>query len=137
MMSHRKLHLPPLVRWLAVVAWMGLIFFLSAQSSFPHPDNAWIDELISSAAHMGLYGVLAMLVAWASGRHPRSYVLAFSLAAIYALSDEYHQSFVPGRHPDPWDLLCDATGALLGLSLWSLRQRLVARPRRSRAPDQP
>jgi VanZ family protein len=133
--SPRERRLPALLRWLAVVAWMGLIFALSAQSSFPHPDSEWIDEAISSAAHVGLYSVLALLAAWASGRHPRSYLLAFSLAALYALSDEYHQAFVPGRHPDPWDLLCDAAGALMGLGLWSLSQRLVAGPQHNRAPD--
>ena len=34
---------------------------------------------------------------------------------LYALSDEFHQTFVPGRVADPWDLFCDALGAVVML----------------------
>src|SRR5690606_15800676 len=56
------------------------------------------------------------------------------LAVLYGISDEIHQSFVPGRFPDLWDLVADSAGALLGawLAPW-LAQRLAGRGGRTRA----
>ena len=45
--------------------------------------------------------------------------LAWGLAICYAITDEIHQAFVPGRHPSAVDiLLFDNLGAILGLILW-------------------
>ncbi len=114
---------PWLYLWLPLAAWMGLIFFLSAQPDLPHPETSWVDLLLSSGAHMLLFGVLAALWARALGERSRSTLVAFFLTALYAFSDELHQAFVPGRHPDLWDLLCDAGGALLGLGWFWLKRR--------------
>ncbi len=46
---------------------------------------------------------------------PASIILAFALALIYAASDEYHQSFVPGRGARITDVGIDSIGALIGL----------------------
>jgi VanZ family protein len=108
---------PWLYLWLPVVAWMGLIFYLSAQSNLPHPDRGWADLLISSGAHVLVFSVLAMLWARALGERPRAWLIAFAMTALYALSDEFHQAFVPGRTPDPVDLLFDGLGAVVGLWL--------------------
>lgn len=118
---------PLLYHWAPVVAWMGLIFFLSAQPDLPHPEAGWADMLISSGAHAFVFGVLALLWARALGERRRALLAAFALTALYALSDEFHQAFVPGRHPDALDLLCDGGGALLGLWAWAWWQRLSAR----------
>ncbi|MCX7707278.1 MAG: VanZ family protein, partial [Anaerolineae bacterium] len=48
---------------------------------------------------------------------------AFVLALLYAFSDEFHQSFVPGRHPDPLDILTDAAGAGAALAWVQWRAR--------------
>jgi VanZ family protein len=109
--------------WLPVAAWMGLIFGLSAQSSLPHVDSGWVDLVLSSAAHVSLFGVLAVLWARALDRRPHAWLLALVMTALYALSDEFHQAFVPGRTPDPVDLLCDGLGAVVGLWLWAQLQR--------------
>ena len=114
---------PLLYLWLPVVAWMGLIFYLSAQPDLPTPDAGWLQLVISSAAHIFLFGVLAMLWARALGQQRFAWLFALTLALLYALSDEFHQAFVPGRHPDPWDLACDALGAALGLWGWIRLQR--------------
>ena len=54
---------------------------------------------------------------------------ALLIVLLYALSDEFHQSFVPGRHPDPFDVATDLAGALVALLLLSLlRSRRVRRP---------
>lgn len=124
---------PGFFRWLPVVGWMALIFVLSAQPDFPHPASGWMDLLISSAAHAFLFGVLALLLGRALAPQPRGVPLAFVLTGLYALSDEFHQAFVPGRHPDPLDLGCDLLGAALGLALWTWWHGRASRLERERA----
>ncbi len=114
---------PLLYLWLPAVAWMGLIFYLSAQPDLPTPAAGWLDLLLSSMAHVFLFGVLAVLWARALAQQRRVWLLAFAVTALYALSDEVHQAFVPGRHPDAWDLACDVLGAALGLLGWALLRR--------------
>jgi VanZ family protein len=108
-----------LYHWLPLVAWMGLIFFLSAQPDLPHLESGWLDMAFSSGAHAFMFGVLAVLWMRAVGDHPRFWLVAFGLTLLYGLSDEFHQAFVPGRTPDPLDVLCDGLGALVGLWLWT------------------
>lgn len=125
MAAGRRLHPRAwLYRWLPLLAWMGLIFFLSAQPDLPNPETGFLGELLSSGAHVFVFGVLAVLWARVLGARPRGWLLAFALTIVYALSDEFHQAFVPGRHSDGWDLLCDALGAGLALLAWAwLRRR--------------
>lgn len=108
----------PALRWACAVGWMALIFVLSAQSSFPLPRMVWGD-LYDIAGHLGVYGVLALLLRWALAgagvRRPGLW--AFGLAVLYGISDEFHQSFVPGRHPDIFDVATDAVGAWAALRL--------------------
>jgi VanZ family protein len=121
-----------LARWAAVLGWMALIFFLSAQPDLPHPQSGWADRLVSSTSHALEFGVLAVLLASALEAHcprRRSLLIAFLVTALYALSDEFHQSFVPGRHPDPWDVVCDVAGAAVGLGLWAAWRRRRERRR--------
>lgn len=109
----------PLSLWGPVAAWMALLFGASAQSgiaaaSVPAPD--WL-------SHGSAYLVLATLVCRAlSGgfRRPvggRELLLAVALCTLYGLSDEYHQSFVPGRDASAGDVLKDFSGALVGAML--------------------
>jgi VanZ family protein len=109
---------PLLYLWLPLLAWMGLIFYLSAQPDLPHPDTGWLGLALSSGAHVFVFGVLAILWARVLGERRYALLVAFLLTMLYALSDEFHQAFVPGRYPDPWDLLADGLGAVLALALW-------------------
>jgi VanZ family protein len=127
MKSRQWLRLRPLLwLWLPVSLWMGLIFLLSAQPDLPRTGTSWLDQFLSAGAHVLLFGVLAMLLARALGGGHRALPMAFTLTLIYALSDEFHQGYVPGRHPDALDLLWDALGAALGLGLYA---RLLRCPR--------
>lgn len=112
-----------LYTWLPLIAWMGLIFYLSAQPDFPHPEVDWARKVFSNGAHLFVFGVLAVLWARALGARRRDLWIALALTVLYALSDEFHQAFVPGRTPDPLDVLVDALGAAVGLALWRWRQR--------------
>ncbi len=107
------------LRWLAALAWMGLIFYLSAQPDLPHAPEPWLDMVVKKTGHAALYGVLALLYLGAlrGDGHPfdRVRLLAFGLAVLYAVTDEVHQSFVPGRTPSLWDVLIDGAGAALAV----------------------
>jgi len=120
-------------RWLPPLAWMGLIFVLSAQPDLPSPPGPWLDTLLKKTGHAVEYAVLA----WLYRRALRPYVgasavlrtISAALAIAYALSDEYHQTFVPGRTGRLFDLAIDgvgASGAML-LDWWLERRRALSR----------
>ncbi len=109
-------------RWIPVAVWMAVIFILSAQPKLPSAPSPFWDDLMKKGSHMLEYAVLSALVWFALGR--RTPLLAWGLAVAYAISDEYHQYFVPGRQADPMDVLFDALGAALAvLLLWWGRSR--------------
>jgi VanZ family protein len=118
------------VRWAAVVVWLGLIFFLSAQPRLPRVIPPGLPQIQDVIGHFTVYGVLAVLVWWAlrgaGVRHPLLWALA--AAVFYGVTDEFHQRFVTNRHPDVFDLATDAAGAVTALLIvwW-----LYARRRRS------
>lgn len=126
---------PAIYYWLPVVVWMGLIFYLSAQPDLPRPDTGWVGELIGVGAHAFVFGVLAVLWARVLRTRHHALLLAFALTMLYALTDEFHQSFVPGRHADPLDLLYDAVGAALALGAWAWLHRPPIESRRSQPRD--
>jgi VanZ family protein len=99
---------------------MALIFYLSGRPDLPNPYGGWQGQLLSSGAHILVFGVLALLWARVLRNQRYGWLAAFVLTMLYAVSDEYHQSFVPGRHADLWDLLCDGLGAVLALVLWAV-----------------
>lgn len=113
-------------RWGAVAAWMGLIFALSARSTLPRPPGV-APDLVAITGHFVVYAVLAAATWWAlAGRVERPrwrLVVAFLIALAYGASDEWHQSFVPGRHPSLLDLAVDAAGAGVALLVMTLARR--------------
>jgi VanZ family protein len=127
MIEQRQLHPvfdSRLARWLAVAGWMALIFFLSSQSRLPSPEDPLVDLLFKKTAHFTAYAILALLIWRALPPGRWVWAVAWLVTVLYAGSDEWHQSFVPGRHPSPWDVLIDASGALAGLLvLWRVRRR--------------
>lgn len=112
------------LRWAALVGWMALIFFLSGQSRLPDLIGGW-PQFQDIAGHFVAYGVLALLWRWvlagSGAAHPGRW--AFVLTLLYGLSDEFHQSFVPGRYPDAFDILTDLFGASVGLLAFTARTR--------------
>ena len=111
--------------WLPVVTWAGVIFFVSAQPKETFDRLGLSGLLISSLGHLVTYGILMYLVVLAlhyGSSLPARYlfVCAFVLVALYGLSDEYHQSFVPGRTATIWDWLVDLVGAA---SVWIVLAR--------------
>lgn len=111
-------------RWAAVAAWMGVIFFLSGQPRLPTLFT--LPDFQDIFGHFVVYAVLVLLLrrALAGADVPHPDLWAFAAALLYGISDEFHQSFVPGRHPDIFDVLTDALGAgaaLVALTLCARR----------------
>ena len=129
--------------WMPAILWTTIIFLgstdmLSAEhtSRFLVPFLRWIDPQISLAAlnaiqvgvrkvgHLTEYAILAMLL-WRALRSGTRWQMKMSIlflvaalaCAIFAASDEFHQSFVPSRTPSPVDVMIDISGAFVGLAI--------------------
>ena len=122
------------LRWLPVVAWMGLIFSASADtqsvartSRFLEPFCRWIYPsvtpeqleavrwIVRKGAHLGEFAIFGALLFYALGR--RRMWLAWGIAVVYAAADEFHQTFIPGRNGCVQDVLIDAVGAAIGVAV--------------------
>ena len=100
---------------------MGIIFWFSSRPADELPVFSWADTIIKKSGHMIGYAILAFWYWVGLGQDKTRRWLAWLLAILYALTDEYHQSFVPDRHPSLWDvILFDNLGALI--SLWLANQ---------------
>ena len=114
-MLERLRRLPPVVAYLPFVVACGLVFWVSDQSIPPIPASLGFrasDKLL----HASAYAVLATAALIGTRTHlprPRAHLVAAVLAAAFGLSDELHQSAVPGRSADVIDALADAIGASL------------------------
>jgi|ERR1700722_1754510 VanZ family protein len=124
-----------LIAWFSVLAWMGVIFAFSNQAHSGEITGHYLGSfnvIVRKCGHMSEYAVLFLLLRRAllctvdGGIY---YFLApFALSVIYAISDEFHQSFVAGRSSSASDVAIDALGALIGFGLLKLWLRLVKRP---------
>lgn len=110
------------------LAWMATIYLLSDQPQLPSAPQGWLDWLIKKGLHAAGYGVLALLWRRALARAgvPRAALWSLAIAALYAAGDEWHQTYVPGRHGRPSDVGIDVAGAVAALGWRALR----ARPKR-------
>ena len=103
----------PLLRFLPAILMMLAIFLFSAGSAF-HTQEQLLQTIINKGGHMTGYGLLALAFWRIFEFEEDRFWWAWSLAVFYALTDEYHQSFVPGRHPSAFDVLVfDNAGALI------------------------
>ena len=99
--------------WLPVVLWAAVIFALSSVPDLGTGLGGW-DLVLRKLAHAAEFGVLGMLLLRALRRE----LPAFAAGVAYAISDELHQHFVPGRRGAPLDVLIDAVGVALGVLAW-------------------
>lgn len=96
---------------------MGLIFWFSSQPEGALPAFGWADKIVKKSSHIIGYALLAFWYWFAFGMDYKRRWLVWLLAMLYAVTDEYHQSFVPGRNATLWDVLVfDNIGVLI--SLW-------------------
>ena len=98
--------------WLILaIAWMAVIFWFSSQSSLPSAIDDLLDAFLKKTGHFSAYAILWTLWYLATGRRG----LALVIAVLYAISDEWHQTMVPGRNGWWLDVLIDSSGALAAL----------------------
>jgi hypothetical protein len=138
--AHRQCFKAFFLYWLPVLAWLALIFWSSSRSSVPEPGKTigLSRDITNYCAHALVFGVLVLLT-WrlvaARTLHLPAVATLWSLpsagifAALYAVSDEFHQRFVPGRSADVRDWLADVVGILVVLALlvwWRTRKSQTA-----------
>lgn len=124
--------------WLPVILWMGFIFWMSTEEFTAQNTSLFIEpiirfllpgasqhavdvihDFIRKGGHVGEYFILGLLLfrAFRSGskaRYPlRWAAFALGIVILYASTDEFHQSFVPGRTPSPIDVGIDSVGGIL------------------------
>lgn len=99
--------------YLPAIVWAGIIFILSAVPGNDYPSAVFDYSII---AHLIDFFVLAILVSRALGAKTKSRLfLAFLIGALYALSDELHQSFVLYRSSNAVDFLIDLVAVMIGI----------------------
>jgi VanZ family protein len=101
--------------WLPVAAWCSVIFLLSHIPGLK-TDLGFMDFVLRKTAHVVEYAVLFLLTYRAlyesgAGRK-KAYIISAVFSVLYAASDEFHQSFVPGRGPSVADVGIDSFGVL-------------------------
>ncbi len=112
--TSRRTIITAIIYWFFTFIYMGIIFYLSSLSNI---DLNNFPENFDRVVHACVYFLLALLIYLSlnkSGTKRYVFILAFLISVLYGISDEFHQSFVPGRDASVYDLLADALGALLG-----------------------
>ena len=111
--------------WLPVILWCSLIFYLSSQPNLRTSWGIW-DSILRKIAHALIFGMLAWLF-WRGvmqktrlpieenrdNKWKIKLILVIIFSVLYAFSDEFHQSFVPGRSGSIIDVGIDSVGILV------------------------
>jgi VanZ family protein len=110
-------------RWAPAIILMAVIFVASSTPGNDIPGFGIWDTIVKKGAHMTGYALLAVsyLYALANSRKTNRLILllAILLAGLFAATDEFHQSFTPGRNPSVADVGIDAVGAVIGALIWA------------------
>lgn len=127
-------HYLPLLVWLAFISFASSDNFSASNTSriigplilwlFPNtsPETlAVVHFIVRKIAHFTEYAILGFLAARAFRTSPRPainqrwFLICLTLIIVYALMDEYHQTFVPSRTASIYDSMIDVTGGLIAL----------------------
>jgi len=149
-----KTHLHKIIAWTLVLVWMGVIFYLSHQAGgasselssglvdivyrilsgllpFISIDVDLLHFTVRKFAHFTAYFILGVFIlhALVVNREITVKILlaSFLFTVVYAISDEVHQLFIPGRSGEVRDVLIDSSGSLLGICLYAMMRRLILR----------
>jgi len=111
--------------WIPAAAWMGVIFYFSTLPESATPGRGILPDKV---CHAGEYFILAFLFLFALQKTTQvrfftSFWITSAWVAVYGLSDEIHQLYVPTRQFDVGDLVADVCGAVvLFFILWVLQK---------------
>jgi hypothetical protein len=114
-----------IVLWLPVILWGAVIFSFSSIQTTQVSEIHWEDFIVKKLAHIVEYAILSFLLYRAlkeSGVNKKTAGLsAICICFLYGISDEFHQSFTPGREPAFRDVIFDTIGASLAIySIWNV-----------------
>jgi VanZ family protein len=133
-------------RILPVVLWAAIIFIFSSN---PEPyrmlPNSWAEpvnpvaatapskaEILGRFLHVAEYMILSILISRTliirENPKPAKLIIVLGLTALYALSDEIHQLFIPGRAFQLSDLALDISGAAVGIMIVLLGYKIIKNP---------
>ncbi len=129
--------------WILVIIWMVVIYSFSAQSAnesellssgitdwtiqllnrvLPNLNIETLHLIIRQLAHLIIFLILGVLLLNALNQSDSNervnFVLALLISLIYAISDEIHQIYVPGRVGQIYDVLVDFLGSLIGIKIF-------------------
>lgn len=120
-----------IIAWIYVVLWSAVIFFFSSIPHLKIEQLGVLDFILRKLAHVTEYMILSVLYYRAfviSTRLESKRVIFYSiiLSILYAVSDEFHQHFVPGRCFMVSDIIIDTVGVITGIVLaHKYKHRLV------------
>ena len=120
--------------WFPLFLWMLVIFSFSSFPTVKTSQVYWQDFIVKKLAHIIEYGILTTLSYRAlinsSVGKKKAVFLSIAFAVLYGASDEFHQSFTPGREPRVRDVLFDTFGSVL--FLYYIQNYLDKAPRKIR-----
>lgn len=99
--------------WGPAIGWAIVLFMLSALPQMGRPPSFPLSDKVG---HFVLYAVLGATLAWGWSRSPRyvPHLVVLLVGAVYGVTDEWHQMYVPGRMPDLADWVADVLGLMAG-----------------------
>jgi VanZ family protein len=115
---------PKYIKFIPVVLWMILIFYVSSIPDLPSNKVFFVDFLFKKSAHVLEYSILFLL--WFRALGNKNPLDALMLSVAYAFTDEIHQLFVPGRTGLLRDVGIDSIGMIISallivkFDLWKL-----------------
>ncbi len=100
--------------YIPVIIWCSVIFSLSNRPTISTVDSYAIDFALKKLAHFIEYFILGVLVY----RATKNVWISIGFCIAYAVSDEFHQSFIPGREPRGRDVIIDSFGSITAVITW-------------------
>jgi VanZ family protein len=112
-----------MIQWLPFIVYATLIFYISSQPYIGIPEGILLLDPERLILHILEYLPLGILAARAVSKTQKlskynQFNSPLLIGAVYGLSDEAHQYFIPGRTPSVFDFMADALGVFLGVIIW-------------------
>lgn len=105
--------------WLPPIIWAAVIFLFSSYPTVATTEIKWQDFIVKKTFHIFEYAVFTMLFFRAlkeSGvEKKKAGIYSIAAALLYGITDEFHQSFTPGRDSKARDVVFDTIGGLLAI----------------------
>ena len=136
----------PFFLWARVAAWCGVIYYFSSRPNYEGivPDletlRGILQILFRKSCHLGEYAVLMVLTRRAvegsrAAQVPGLLLFSYLFVLLYAVSDEWHQTFVFGRDGSPSDVFIDSIGAAAGYFFCQWKDRRAHEKEKNQNPQ--